>query len=307
MLVGLIKDESGRYDGYNWHDAYAQHFNDLGDQVEFLDFKRANWQQQVDASKADFFMWRAWHVPDDRDDAKAKIYHIEKNMKRPIFPNWDMYQPYDNKVAQLFMLRSLGLRHPTTFHSRDIEEIMGFAESAKLPLVSKCSEGACGDNVRLIEDQVELKQHIGQLFSQEGVKTSFPWVYQRGYVYFQEYLPAERDIRTITIGDKVELAFCRENSHSWKKNIAGGGRISAGNIPDSAIDMVVELARKTGFHWCAADIIIHNDMPYLLEFSSIFGFSKSGFYEKHFGSPNAFILKKQAQYLHNLFSNGSKK
>lgn len=39
MRVGLVLDESEKYDGYNWHDAYAKEFEELGDEIIFLDFK----------------------------------------------------------------------------------------------------------------------------------------------------------------------------------------------------------------------------------------------------------------------------
>jgi len=199
------------------------------------------------------------------------------------------------------------LPHPRTFYSRDIDEITQFVANAPLPIVSKSSEGACGDNVRLIKERSELEKHVAEIFSDKGLQTYFPWIKQKGYVYFQEYISVDRDLRIITIGDKVELAFWRENPNSWKKNIAGGGKINPEEIPESAKQLASDLAVKTGFHWCASDMLMKEEVPYLLEFSSVFGFSRAGNYEKYFESPNAFILKKQAAYLHKLFTNESKK
>lgn len=302
MKIGLVMDESEKYDGYNWHDSYAEEFKKLGDQVLFLDFKKSDWFKKIKVSKPDIIMWRAWHRPDDRDDAKTKIQLIEKLLKIPIFPNWNMYASYDNKIMQHTLLNELGFEMPKTWIFRDKNEALEFVKKVKFPLVSKCSQGACGDNVHKIENENELKEHIKQAFSKKGIKTYFPWIRQRGYVYLQEYIESAKDLRIITIGNKVELAFWRENRNSWKHNIAGGGSINPNNIPEEAKKMSLELSKKLSFHWCAFDIMMKREKPVILEFSSIFGFSRSGHYEKYFGNENAFILKKQAKYLHNLFS-----
>jgi glutathione synthase/RimK-type ligase-like ATP-grasp enzyme len=301
MKIGLVMDESSKYDGYNWHDAYAQEFTLLGDEVIFLNFKKIDWLEQIKSSKPDLIMWRAWHRPDDRDDAKIKIQLIENLLKIPIFPNWKMYASYDNKIMQYTLLKELNITMPKTWIFREKGEALDFAETAEFPIVSKCSEGACGDNVNLIKDKQSLIDHIKSAFEDKGIDTYFPWIKQKGYVYLQEYIPSNKDLRIITIGHKVELAFWRENENSWKHNIAGGGKINPENIPKEAKEICLKISKLLNFHWCAFDLIEANNKIYLLEFSSIFGFSKCGFYEKFFGSPNAFILKKQAKYLHDLF------
>lgn len=303
MKIGLVKDESEKYDGYNWHDAYAKEFEALGDEVIFLDFKKINWMEQVESNKPDLIMWRAWHRPDDRDNAKAKIQIIERFFKIPIFPNWDMYYSYDNKITQYFILKKLKFPTPKTWIFYDKTEALNFIDRAEFPLVSKCSEGACGDNVNLIKNKKDLRSYIEKAFSEDGIKTYFKWIRQKGYVYLQEFIETDKDLRIITIGDKVELSFWRENKNSWKHNISRGGSINPKEIPEEAKKIALNLAEKLNFHWCAFDIILKGNKPLILEFSSIFGFSRSGQYENFFGSPNAFILKKQAEYLHKSFSN----
>src|SRR3989344_8907707 len=108
MKVGLVLDESEKYDGYNWHDVYAEEFKKLRYEVIFLDFKKRNWLEQIKLAKPDLIVWRAWHRPDDRDDAKIKIQLIERLLRIPIFPNWNMYYSYDNKIMQHSILKELG-------------------------------------------------------------------------------------------------------------------------------------------------------------------------------------------------------
>src|SRR3989344_4835850 len=141
MKVGLVIDESERFDGYNWHNVYAKEFKILGDEVSFLDFKKMDWLEQVKREKPDLILWRAWHRPDDRDDAKIKIQLIENLLKIPIFPNWNMYSSYDNKLMQYYLLKELNVSMPKTWIFRKKQDAMEFVEKAEFPLITKCSEG----------------------------------------------------------------------------------------------------------------------------------------------------------------------
>lgn len=170
----------------------------------------------------------------------------------------------------------------------------------KYPIVSKASDGAMGDNVRLIKTPTQLYSHIEKIFSDKGLKTKYNGRNQQKYVYLQEYVPIEKDMRIITIGNKVELAFWRY-SKVWKKNISKGGKIDCNNIPDTAINLANEVSKKLNMHWCAYDMIFNNGQIQILEFSSVFGFSTEQ-YLKVFGHKNARILEKQICYIKHLFS-----
>ena len=292
MLIGLIKDESAKYDGYNWHDRYAEFFLERKCEVAFLDFKKKNWQELVEIGNHDALMWRAWHRPADRDNAKNKIYYIDIILKKRIFPNWNMYWSYDNKIRQLMILKRLKIPHPKTFVSYDFKESLNFVKNCPLPIVSKCSEGACGDNVKLIKRRKALEKHIKKIFNDKGIKTFFPHIKQQGYVYLQEYFAVDKDLRIITIGNEIALAFWREGE-DWKHNVSKGAKISPKNIPKEALDLSLKIVSKLDFPWCAFDMIFYKNKIYILEFSSIFGFSSPEQYTKHFGSPDGGILEKQ--------------
>ena len=155
-----------------------------------------------------------------------------------------MYSSYDNKIMQHTLLKEFGFPIPKTWIFRNKRDAIEFSKTAELPLLSKCSEGACGDNVNLIEGREELQNYIEKAFSDEGIKTYFPWIRQRGYIYLQEYIESDKDLRIIVIGNKVELAFWRENKESWKHNIAGGGSINPAGIPEEAKIIALELTKN---------------------------------------------------------------
>jgi len=300
MKLALIKDQSEKYDGYNWHEDYAKYCCSLNLDYSFIDFSQSNWNEQIITSNADCFLWRAWHVPWDKENAKRKIHFIEKTLKKNIFPTWDMYSSYDDKIEQFYLLDYYNFPHPVTFISHSYEETENYIKNIRYPIVSKASDGAMGDNVRLIENQSQLISHLNQVFSDNGLQTRYFGRNQQKYVYLQEFVPIEKDLRVITIGNKIELAFWR-TSIEWKKNISNGGRIDCKNIPDMAIKLALEVSKKLNMHWCAYDMIINNGQVQILEFSSVFGFSTEQ-YLKVFGHKNARILEKQIEYIKHLYS-----
>lgn len=300
MRIGIIKDNSIIYDGYNWHEDYARYCYNLQIDYSFLDFHQSNWIDQIDTSGADCYLWRAWHVPWDKENARRKVHYIEKTLRKKIFPTWEMYSSYDDKIEQLYLLDYYNFPHPTTFVSYSYEETKNYIKYLKYPIVSKASDGAMGDNVRLIKTPNQLYSHVEKIFSDKGLKTKYNGRNQQKYVYLQEYVPIEKDMRIITVGNKVELAFWRY-SKGWKKNISSGGKIDCNNIPGVAINLAIEVSKKLNMHWCAYDMIINNGQIQILEFSSVFGFSTEQ-YLKVFGHKNARILEKQICYIKHLFS-----
>ena len=74
MKIGIIKDKSMQYDQYNWHEEYSRYCRKLNIDYDFLDFTQSNWLEQLITSKADCYLWRAWHVPWDKENARRKIY-----------------------------------------------------------------------------------------------------------------------------------------------------------------------------------------------------------------------------------------
>ncbi len=208
MKVGLIRDKSEFWDTVNWHDLYAQYFSEMGVATEFIDPDKSTFIEDALATEADAFLWRVWHVPGDLIDATQKIRALEHLYGKRVFPNTHMLLDYDDKVAELYLIRKNGYPFPQTFYTRDFEEARTYAQSAPLPQVSKSYDGASGDNVRLFRDRRGLVSHVNELFDQ-GLETHFAGQKQQGYVYLQEFIPSERDMKIIVIGDEVALAYWR--------------------------------------------------------------------------------------------------
>lgn len=295
--IGIFKDRNHIYLGFNWHDAYAEVFESCGVPYAFLNPQSEETIKVMMNDDFDAFIWWAWHHPHDRANAKDKIFFLNQVLGRTVLPDWNMYWPYDNKIRQFYLMLANGIPTPDTFITFDRDEALNYAEGVRLPIISKGSSGACGFDVRKFDTRSDLVEYIPEVFSEEGAATSFPSVRQKNYVYFQEFIEARGDIRIVTIGRDVALAYWRVNEADWKFNINSGGRVEIENVPESAINLAVEATKKLCMHWCAYDIMIRNGQPVMVEYSATFGIVPPKICQVLFGSHHANIPIKEACYL----------
>lgn len=90
-------------------------------------------------------------------------------------------------------------------------------------------------------------------------------------LYAQEYLPIERDLRVVWVGDNVVSAYWRKGVDGFLNNVAQGGSVSFDDIPQAALAAVTTIARGLGIDHAGFDIAMVGDHPYVLEFNVRFG------------------------------------
>ena len=77
-----------------------------------------------------------------------------------------------------------------------------------------------------------------------------------GPAYIQEYLPIDRDMRLVVIGQKVRLAFWRTaRASDFRTNVSQGGGISFDPLPrQRSMHLALETAGKCGWDDVGLDI-----------------------------------------------------
>lgn len=226
------------------------------------------------------------------------------------FPSYSDFWHFDDKIAQKYIFDALLVRHPITHVFFEREDALNWAREAKFPVVFKLKAGAGSTNVRLIQCKEDAYKVINRMFSSgypatdsaiKDLKTKIrkhrvsqdlfctlarapktlgnwlrmrskiPW--ERGYCYFQEYLPENYfDTRVTVIGEKA-FAF-RRFVRPGDFRASGSGLVdhSRENIDIACIAAAFQVARKLGSTCLAFDYIKEkNDPePVLVEIS--FGF-----------------------------------
>jgi ribosomal protein S6--L-glutamate ligase len=91
-------------------------------------------------------------------------------------------------------------------------------------------------------------------------------------LYAQEYLPINRDMRLVVIGDQVVTGYWRmQSSDGFRNNIAAGGQVDLSPPHPAAVELVTRVARELNIDHAGFDVAMVGDHPYILEFNRLFG------------------------------------
>ena len=177
--------------------------------------------------------------------------------KKNIFPNINAYHLGHDKVEMTRAIQAVMPEHmPYTLITANgpgvKEQIL---EEFGFPFVAKEIRNSMGRGVYLIENGDQLKQYLEN----------------NDVIYIQEYLPIDRDLRVVYIGNRVVSAYWRIGDNNFKNNVAQGGRIDYSPVPREVIDVVEQLASKLEINHAGFDVALVNGHPYFFEFNVMFG------------------------------------
>lgn len=179
-------------------------------------------------------------------------------LKARIFPSLSSYLIGHNKVEMTRVFETIVPAHVpfTLIHGNHPDRAEEIWDAMPLPFVAKIPKASMGEGVFLIENRADWNSYCK--------KTDV--------LYAQEYLPIDRDLRLVVIGDKVVGGYWRiQSDNGFHNNIARGGTMMAGFIPQAAIDLVEKVARTLGVDHAGFDVAMVGEHPYLFEFNRIFG------------------------------------
>jgi len=177
------------------------------------------------------------------------------------FPSYHTYKCVQDKIKQTALFDLLGLPHPRTrvfYGSRQMDAIL---DHFSFPFVAKIPRGsALGRGVFLIANADQLSSYRRMTH----------------IAYVQEYLPIDRDMRVIIIGDTIALAYWRIASQGeFRCNVAAGAAISLDPVPKAALDLALCAARACRWDDVGMDICYCRGAYYILEANMKYG--KQGF------------------------------
>ena len=173
------------------------------------------------------------------------------------FPSYHTYKCVQDKIKQSALFQLAGLPHPKTrvfYGNRQQAAITSYFD---FPLVAKEPRGsAMGRGVFLVRDRNDLDRYT----------------HDRHVAYIQQYLPIDRDIRVVVIGDQVVHAYWRiARQGEFRTNVAQGGRISLDRIPQPALDLARRAAVVCGWNDVGIDICCHQGQYTILEANMKYG------------------------------------
>jgi glutathione synthase/RimK-type ligase-like ATP-grasp enzyme len=242
---------------------------------------------------ADALLWNWLHYEyDSQLFARQLTYSIE-TMGKTVFPSSKTCWHYDDKVGQKYLLESIGAPLIPTWVFYHEDEVLRWIQNTSFPKVFKLRCGAGSKNVRLVKSENEAvslcKTAFGEGFpasagyfadsraklrsiknaadifaklkrmprSLKNIMTQKQFLErQRGYVYFQEFIPGNSfDTRITIIGNRA-FGFTR-NTRPDDFRASGSGDVdySLSKISKRCISIAFEVARKLQTQSLALDFL----------------------------------------------------
>jgi len=182
-------------------------------------------------------------------------------MGKKTFPSYHTYKCVQDKIKQTALFDLLEIPHPKTkvFYGKRQKGMI--VNHFQFPFVAKIARGsAMGRGVYLVKNPDDLHRYC-----------SLPTP-----AYIQEYIPCNRDVRVVVIGDQIAHAYWRiAPAGEFRSNLAVGATVSLDPIPQSVLDLALYTARKCQWDDVGIDIIENEGRIYVLEANMKYG--KAGF------------------------------
>jgi len=273
---------------------WKEYLEKRGANVRMVDLYRDDWIEQISGS--DGVMWRCRLKNPDRIFAPIILQVIERELGIPVYPDNIMRWPWNDKVRQSLLFKAHGIRTPRTWIFWDREDALRWANSASYPVVFKLSLGAASSNVILVEDRssaceliersftrgIESKNGLdeyretnifGKLLTREKrrlsqvLKRNFNYeTLEKGYVYFQEFVPSEGfDYRVDHIHGKLFASRRMNRPDDFRASGGGDEENDPKGIPLSLLRTAADYARKLRMGCVAFDFLTDEKGPVLLE------------------------------------------
>lgn len=261
----------------------------------------------------DIILWHHHHtIVKDKLIAQKILFSLEQAGKI-VFPDWKTGWHFDDKLGQKYLLEAVGAPVPESnafYHKKDALE---WAETAEYPRVFKLRGGAGSLNVKLVKNKMDADALIHQAFGRgfpqynkiEDIKenlrrwrmskgsftdvlkslrrsfvgTEFSSVFpaEKGYIYFQEFMPGnEFDIRIITVGNKAIGIKRMVRKNDFRASGSGNILYDSKEIDTDCIRIAFEVSKKLGAMVVAYDFVYNKEhRPVIVEIN--YGFAQRAY------------------------------
>ncbi len=246
--------------------------------------------------------------------AKQILYSLEQSGKT-VFPNFRTTWHFDDKVGQKYLLEAIGapLVKSYVFYSKG--DALDFIQTTSFPKVFKLRGGAGSANVKLIKSARQARGLVNKAFGRgfpvfdrlgyfkerfnkfRDGKDTFLGVLkglgrlfiplkdinmihrEKGYVYFQDFIPNNiSDTRIIVIDNKAFAIKRLVRKNDFRASGSGSIVYSKSEIDIRCVKIAFETSAKLQSQCMTYDFVFDQDnSPLIVEIS--YGFSPSGYFD----------------------------
>ncbi len=297
------------YQGF--HKGWIAHCEAIGQPYKLVDCYGSDIIKQLEG--CDILFWHHSHAnPKDILFAKQLLFALQ-HVGIKVFPDFRTGWYFDDKIGQKYLLESLNAPMVESFVFYTPESAMNWIDIQHFPKVFKLRGGAGSSNVRLVKTKANAKALVKRAFGR-GFASFNPWsnlkdtliamrqkkkglldfskaiyrlfVYpkyakvagmERGYIYFQEYIPDNQfDVRIIVIGDKAFglKRFVRDGD--FRASGSGNFAYAREEFDIRCIQIAFNLNKHICSQCIAYDFVFNTkNEPLIVEIS--YGYTPSGY------------------------------
>ncbi|WP_417873713.1 ATP-grasp domain-containing protein [Xanthomarina gelatinilytica] len=253
----------------------------------------------------DALMWHHHHGKYKDVLAAKKVLFALEHTGIKVFPDFKTAWHFDDKVAQKYLLEAIDAPLVPSYVFYDKAEAIKWANQTTYPKVFKLKGGAGSANVKLVRTKSEciklinkafgtgFKQFDGKAYfldtikkyksgtksfqqvaksfgrmltSTEYAKNSPP---ERGYVYFQDFIPDnDSDIRIIIVGSKAFGLKRMVRKNDFRASGSGTIKYSVEEIDDKCVEIAFQVNKKIKSQSIAFDFVFdQTNKPLIVEIS----------------------------------------
>lgn len=291
MRIGIQKRNNSFSKGW------IEYCEKNGISYKLVDAYRNDIISQLD--DCDAFMWH-FHHTDYRDMqfAKSLLQSLEQRGTK-VYPNSATCWHFDDKVAQKYLLESIGAPLVPSFVFYTEKDALKWVDETTFPKVFKLKGGAGASNVKLAKTKKDAIKFIRQCFGNgfrqyrfiealqetyrkykkgkatmrdvlriiyNGVFKKYPSTFDHyhgkecGYAYFQEFIPENYfDIRICVVGDKAFGLKRYTRENDFRASGSGNISYSKADIDERCVSIAFDVAKKLDTQSIALDFIFDSN------------------------------------------------
>jgi glutathione synthase/RimK-type ligase-like ATP-grasp enzyme len=262
----------------------------------------------------DALMWHHHHENyKDVLFAKALLFSLEQAGIK-IFPDFNTAWHFDDKVGQKYLLEAIGAPLAPSFIFYTKKDALNWVNETSFPKVFKLRGGSGAANVKLVKNKSQAKRFVNSAFGRgfpqfdrvfnlkerirkvkEGkgsylgilkgigrliIPTEFGKMRapEKGYVYFQEFIPDNKTDFRIKIVSNRCWGFQRKvRDNDFRASGSDNIIYDREQIPISMIKAAFSVSNRLNLQSVAFDFVLKNGTPLIVEMSYGFGIDKDEF------------------------------
>ena len=288
-IIGIVRD----YGEYPRWTKYVRFLENNSFNYDYFDILRSDWIDKakrfnsiIGASSSEHYILR---------DLQKKYYFIDNYLQIPCYPSSKHALLFEDKCLEAYLAVQHQLPFIKSYISNDYEEALQIVHEIKYPIVSKINPSSGSYGVELVKSEDQALRIVQAAFSNMGRKTNAPYLMQKNYIFFQEYVQNDGyDLRVIVIG-KYVFGFYRKILEGDFR-ASGMGLFEKRELPEEAIRIACRVYDLIQSPMLAVDMLRDMEGKYqIIEYSPFCRIRNPEMLEVN-GKPGIYVLDPDHSY-----------